>query len=402
MRSHLSQSRFKKLCVCILVTSLAFFHTTYVVADESELPSWSEIEKAKTDIREKQKQIHAINLALNRLSQRLNEASDRVLKLSADYTVGENNLEIIDNSLSNLNLQRRNAQKSIVESSKQINRVITGMFQGSLIAFDLDAFKVPDGLLYGLTVMNRYTGNLSNFRNKMFASYNSFSYIQRQIEETRLLQKKLIVSVDAKRAEAVKSVEKLKLDMARKRDLSTRLLSMLASLKGTTLAKEKQLKQEEERAAIAKTEPARSTGINTKIIEIDSNTSKTGGRTRKNKNKKDDSNPLYLLAISGLPKREEAKRYAKKRVFDRGWNEKEWKCLEILWTRESTWRWNAYNLSSGAYGIPQALPGSKMANIADDWMTNQNTQIEWGLSYITSRYKTPCKAWEFWQKSNWY
>jgi len=76
-------------------------------------------------------------------------------------------------------------------------------------------------------------------------------------------------------------------------------------------------------------------------------------------------------------------------------------CLDNLWTRESGWRYNAEN-ASGAYGIPQALPGSKMATSGADWQTNPATQINWGLGYIKSTYGTPCNAWAFWQANGYY
>jgi hypothetical protein len=77
-------------------------------------------------------------------------------------------------------------------------------------------------------------------------------------------------------------------------------------------------------------------------------------------------------------------------------------CLNNIWTRESGWRYNAQNGESGAYGIPQALPGSKMASAGPDWQTNVSTQIKWGLGYIQGRYGTPCDAWSFWQAHGWY
>ncbi|MGO9219227.1 MAG: transglycosylase SLT domain-containing protein [Streptosporangiaceae bacterium] len=76
-------------------------------------------------------------------------------------------------------------------------------------------------------------------------------------------------------------------------------------------------------------------------------------------------------------------------------------CLNNIWTRESGWRYNAEN-ASGAYGIPQALPGSKMATAGADWMTDPTTQIKWGLGYIQSRYGDPCSAWSFWQAHGYY
>ncbi|GLW97642.1 lytic transglycosylase domain-containing protein [Microtetraspora sp. NBRC 16547] len=86
----------------------------------------------------------------------------------------------------------------------------------------------------------------------------------------------------------------------------------------------------------------------------------------------------------------------------RGWGDSEWGCLERLWDRESHWNERAMNRYSGAYGIPQSLPGSKMASAGADWQTNAATQITWGLGYIAGRYKTPCGAWGHSQATGWY
>lgn len=85
-----------------------------------------------------------------------------------------------------------------------------------------------------------------------------------------------------------------------------------------------------------------------------------------------------------------------------GWSGNEWQCLDELWKRESGWSHTAGNRSSGAYGIPQSLPGSKMAVYGADWQTNPATQIRWGLAYIQGRYGTPCGAWGQFTAKNWY
>ena len=77
-------------------------------------------------------------------------------------------------------------------------------------------------------------------------------------------------------------------------------------------------------------------------------------------------------------------------------------CLDNLWKRESGWNYRASNRGSGAYGIPQALPGNKMAKFGADWATNPATQIKWGLDYIEGRYSTPCGAWSHSQSTGWY
>lgn len=85
-----------------------------------------------------------------------------------------------------------------------------------------------------------------------------------------------------------------------------------------------------------------------------------------------------------------------------GFSADQFGCLDSLWTRESNWRWNADNPSSSAYGIPQALPGSKMSSAGADWATNPATQIRWGLGYIQDRYGSPCSAWAHSEARNWY
>ncbi|MEH0931922.1 transglycosylase SLT domain-containing protein [Micromonospora sp. CPCC 205558] len=89
-------------------------------------------------------------------------------------------------------------------------------------------------------------------------------------------------------------------------------------------------------------------------------------------------------------------------MIDAGFGIAEFPCLEKLWTKESGWNHKASNSSSGAYGIPQSLPGSKMSSVADDWRTNPATQIKWGLGYIKGRYKTPCGAWTYFQNKGHY
>lgn len=77
-------------------------------------------------------------------------------------------------------------------------------------------------------------------------------------------------------------------------------------------------------------------------------------------------------------------------------------CLDALFQRESGWNPTAKNKSSSAYGIPQALPGSKMASAGADWQTNPLTQVRWGVSYINARYGSPCGAWEHSESHGWY
>ena len=110
----------------------------------------------------------------------------------------------------------------------------------------------------------------------------------------------------------------------------------------------------------------------------------------------------YFVTSAPTPEAGSAKAYALSFIETFGWGSEEYSCLVNLWTRESQWRTLAANPSSGAYGIPQALPGSKMAVEGPDWMTNHETQIRWGVKYIAARYETPCGAWAHSEEHNWY
>lgn len=93
---------------------------------------------------------------------------------------------------------------------------------------------------------------------------------------------------------------------------------------------------------------------------------------------------------------------ARAMVAERGWGAEQFDCLDSLWQKESNWSTTADNPTSSAYGIPQALPGSKMASAGPDWQTNARTQIAWGLGYIADRYGSPCAAWSHSKANNWY
>ena len=89
-------------------------------------------------------------------------------------------------------------------------------------------------------------------------------------------------------------------------------------------------------------------------------------------------------------------------VAQRGWSNRQFGCLDRLWARESGWNAHAYNPWSGAYGIPQALPGEKMRSAGAGWRTDPRIQIKWGLGYIGGRYGSPCGAWSHSLATGWY
>jgi hypothetical protein len=129
----------------------------------------------------------------------------------------------------------------------------------------------------------------------------------------------------------------------------------------------------------------------TEINEMVDERSKEKPSRSKNREKISDSNVEANKAF--------AKSYMESKY---SWDKDQHSCLVNLWNRESGWRHTADNPTSSAYGIPQALPGKKMASAGADWRTNPETQIKWGLKYIKHRYETPCGAWSAFKKKGWY
>lgn len=110
--------------------------------------------------------------------------------------------------------------------------------------------------------------------------------------------------------------------------------------------------------------------------------------------------PAVPKAVAVSPGSSQAEAASQMQAY--GWGADQLTCLISLWQKESNWNSTAENPSSGAYGIPQSLPGTKMASAGADWRTNPATQIKWGLSYIAERYQTPCGAWGHSVAVGWY
>lgn len=129
-------------------------------------------------------------------------------------------------------------------------------------------------------------------------------------------------------------------------------------------------------------------------------------KTEKSPSKTTKSTNTQKKVTQSAPKvsynKSELQQYAYDLVISYGWTENDYECLVKLWNRESGWRPNAVNKSSGACGIPQALPCKKMASEGSDYQTNGKTQIRWGLKYIKNRYGSPSKAWAHSQQTGWY
>ena len=164
---------------------------------------------------------------------------------------------------------------------------------------------------------------------------------------------------------------------------------------------------------IIKKEPIESIKIEVKenaiTKTVDNETKKTSANKLKKTNNK-IKKTISKTTKSNIKKvsnkkvsKSDYKKYAHDLVINTyKWSEADYSALVKLWNKESGWNPNSHNSSSGAHGIPQALPASKMKSEGSDYYTNGYTQIRWGLKYIKNRYGTPSKAWRHFQNKNWY
>lgn len=149
-----------------------------------------------------------------------------------------------------------------------------------------------------------------------------------------------------------------------------------------------------------------------KVVEVIENVSNEEIALEIKDDKKDEkeeytktvvSNNIYKSAPVVTGTKADYQAYAYDLVLNKYlWSESDYQALVNLWERESNWNANAHNKSSGAHGIPQSLPASKMSSEGSDYYTNGYTQIRWGLKYIKERYGSPSAAWQHFQNKNWY
>jgi hypothetical protein len=184
--------------------------------------------------------------------------------------------------------------------------------------------------------------------------------------------------------------------IASRADSSTHQLALLHSMHTRDVTATIRHRRAQERAALARARAARAKAI--AAIAAERAAQRAAQLAEERQAAAEEASRMYAREVTPGTLRATAAQM----VADRGWSESEFLCVNDIWDNESHWRVDAYNPSSGAYGIPQARPGSKMSAFGSDWRTNPVVQIEWGLSYIAGRYGTPCVAWEFWQSHLWY
>jgi hypothetical protein len=343
-------------------------------------PSWDEVQAAKANASAAQGEVDRINGLLQGLQTAANAAGDLAVKRLGEYGKAEAALQAATQKSADLAQQAQDATEKADRLKQQSGRFAEQLARSGSSSVSLQLFLSPDAkrsdsLLYQLGAVSKLADQASTLYAEANAQKNTAASLSAQAEEAQKVRDSL--AEEAKSALAAANAAKKAADaqLADQKKHANTLYAQLASLKNTAASVEQQYA-----AGVAAAQAA-------------AEAANSGGGS-------DGFAPPPGMVVDPAG----AQAYASSRLAAFGWGQDQMGCLIKLWNHESGWRADAYNTSSGAYGIPQSLPASKMATAGADWMTNQNTQINWGLDYIDRAYGSPCAAWAFEMSHdpNWY
>lgn len=351
----------------------------------ADYPSWEEIEAAKADVAGREAEATRVTGLVDALQAETGRLGDAAVAAAAESAIADQALQDAAQHAEELRAAAGAAEVEAEESATRFGRFAvllsrSGTSDGVLTLLgqsaDPRSRADPTRTLMALSRAERLADLSSGIAAAATAAQADAAALSEQAEVAERERSRLAEDARVRAAAAQVAHEAAEAQLAAQRSTLDTLYAQLASLRDRSVELERQyqigLDAQREADARAAAEAEAS-----------------GGMTPA-------PPPGVVVDVAG------AKAYARQAVARYGWGDGEYQCLVLLWTRESSWRADAYNVSSGAYGIPQSLPGSKMATAGADWRTNAATQIEWGLAYIAGRYGAPCGAWAHSEAVNWY
>ncbi|MGO4299680.1 coiled-coil domain-containing protein [Leifsonia sp. RAF41] len=349
-------------------------------ANADSYPSWDDVQAAKNNATAAQAEVNRINGLLQGLQTAANAAGDLAVKRLGEYGAAELALQNATAKAQDLAQQAQDAATKADELKSQSGKLAEQLTRAGTSSVSLRLFLSPtasssQSLLYQLGAVSKLADRSSSLFAQANAQKNLASSLSAQAANAQTIRDQLATA--AKKALEVATAAKQAADaqLADQKQHANTLYAQLASLKNTEASVEQQYAAGQAAAAAAAA------------------AANPGGGS-------DGFAPPPGMVVDPAG----AQAYAASRLGAYGWDGGQMPCLIKLWNHESGWRADAYNTSSGAYGIPQAWPASKLASAGADWMTNQNTQVNWGLDYINRAYGSPCAAWTFEMSHdpNWY
>lgn len=369
----------RSAAVAALVAVLAVLVVTLVApaprARAEDYPSWSDVQHAKANAAAKAAEARKIEGLLTGLETKAAQLEDASLKAEAARVRAAGQLASAERTAEGLQRQVRDAKHRAHRARTEAAAVLSQMYRGGDPALSVWlSGRASGSLLYQLGALDRIGGSSSAMLQHAVAEQRQAAALggQAKVAEgirDRLSRQAALLATRAATAERLAAAQ-----VAETKQRSATLRAQLKTLNATYQRTKDQYQQGQAAKAAAA----------------------AAGRAHANSTLPSGGAGSGSLSPDG------ARAYAASRMPAYGWGSGESQCLGWLWYRESGWRWDAYNTSSGAYGIPQSLPASKMSSAGPDWRTSSATQIDWGLGYIQARYGSPCNAWSHETAYSWY
>lgn len=365
-------------------------------SSSSDGPTWADVDAAKNDIAATQTLIDQITATLSADQQTANTTGDAAVAATAAATAAQKNADAAAAKLDDLNAQLSSAKAEYSSITQAAGEVVVAAARNSGgVSTDVQALVSgdPDALLAALTMSERVSsiaGSLVDRARRAEANIETLTASAKsQSDALSGLSAEADQAAEQAKSENAAANQAVATEAANQQTLNAKL----AALQNTTATEIAQIQQREAAEAAYKAQQAEAAAA---AAATSTTSSDSGGSSTDASSSTTNTSSSVDNSPSG------AKAYANSQLASYGWGSSQYTCLVNLWNRESGWSYTATNTSSGAYGIPQSLPGSKMASAGSDWRTNSQTQINWGLGYIQAVYGSPCSAWSHEVNIGWY
>jgi chromosome segregation ATPase len=361
---------------------------------DTQYPTWADVQAAQANQAAKQAEIGVVQQALQSAQADAAAKSAAALTASAAAAKAESDLQAATQTADTLNAQAAAASTTAKRAATRAGQLAATLYRdgnSSAVTARIAAAKKPQDLLYQLGTLDQLSSTWSGVMSDATVAANTATALHEQATRAEQERQTLADAAETKSQAADAAEASANAAVASTQQHSDTLYAQLASLKNTTTQTEQQYQ-----VGVAVAAQAAEVARENQLAAERAASSSSSAVAASSSSYPDPTGVVVDTAA--------AKSYAQGAIGSYGWGSDQYSCLVSLWTQESGWRANALNTSSGAYGIPQALPASKMSVAGADWRTNADTQIDWGLAYIKSAYDSPCAAWnhEMSENPHWY
>jgi hypothetical protein len=406
MRAHDRSGRDRRASRLAVATgaSVALVLTTLVApsaAFAAGYPTWAQVEAAKGNAAATQAQVDLIDASLDSLEKAASDRSDEAVLADQANATAQADLAAASRRADELAADAERARATADTARQEAGQLAGSLFRtGGTQTMGTDLFTSPDpgAALYQLGSLTQLGDRWQTVLADATTASNTVSSLSEQATTAADRRDALARDAQATADQAAAAQATADTEVADATRRSSDLYAQLAALKDSTAELEQQY-----RTGVAAQQAFAAQQAAAKAQAASAATAPSGGGassggTAPGTSGGGSGGGGTAPPVGAVNDPAGAKAYAATKVGGGA----EYTCLVQLWNKESGWRTNASNPSSGAYGIPQSLPGNKMASFGLDWQTNYRTQVDWGISYIQSSYGTMCSAWAHSVAHNWY